>query len=122
MNSSIKNKIQLVGHVGGPLKPLQTANDAKGTTFSIATNEGYRSAKGDFVENTQWHTIVAWGKLSDICSKILTPGSKVLIQGRLVHRSYTDNGGAKHRLSEIHLNEIQLLQKKEIPATSEANS
>lgn len=80
--------------------------------FSMATNETYRNAKGEKVTETQWHTIVAWGKVAELAEKYLTKGSEVAIEGKLINRSYTDKEGVKKYITEVQLNELLLLGDK----------
>ncbi len=83
----------------------------KMATFSLATNETYLNAKGEKVEDTQWHNIVIWGKKADIAEKYLKKGSEVAVQGKLINRSYESNGEKKY-ITEISLNELLMMDKK----------
>lgn len=78
----------------------------------MATNENYRNAKGEKVTETQWHNLVAWGKLADIAEKYLTKGKEVAIEGKLINRSYNDKEGNKKYISEIEVNDLQMLGAK----------
>ncbi len=80
--------------------------------MSIATNESYKNAKGEYVKQTQWHNLVAWGKTAEIIEKILDKGSEVAIEGKLINRNYTDKEGVKRYITEIEVNELLLLNKK----------
>jgi single-strand DNA-binding protein len=80
--------------------------------FSIATHDVYRGANGEKVQETFWHNLVAWGKLAEIAEKYLGRGSEVAIEGKLVHRNYTDKEGVKHYVTEILVNEILMLGSK----------
>ena len=77
--------------------------------FSVATNEVYRNAKGEKVTETQWHNLVVWGKMADIAEKYLAKGREVLIEGKIVNRSYNDKEGQKKYVTEIQVNELVLL-------------
>lgn len=77
--------------------------------FSVATNEIYRNAKGEKVTETQWHNLVVWGKMADIAEKYLAKGREVLIEGKIVNRSYNDKEGQKKYVTEIQVNELLLL-------------
>ena len=74
----MKNRVQLIGHVGQEpeIKNLESGRVAN---FTIATNESYTNAKGEKVEQTEWHRVSAWGKTVDIIEKLLTKGSHVAI-------------------------------------------
>ena len=80
--------------------------------FSMATNETYRNAKGEKVTETQWHTVVAWGKVAELAEKYLAKGSEVAIEGKLINRNYTDKDGVKKYITEVQLNELLLLGDK----------
>ena len=78
----------------------------------MATNETYRNAKGEKVTETQWHNLVAWGKLAEIIEKYIGKGKEVAIEGKLVNRSYTDKDGIKKYITEIQVNELLMLGAK----------
>jgi single-strand DNA-binding protein len=109
---ALKNKVQLIGHLGKQPDVHTTETGKKWARFSVATNEVYRSAKGDKVTETQWHNLVAWGKVAEIAEKFLNKGSEVAIEGKLVNRSYTDKEGNKKYVTEVQVNEVLLLGAK----------
>jgi len=109
--STIRNRVQLIGHLGQDPKLTSFDSGKKKMSVSIATNEIYRNAKGDKVTDTQWHTIVAWGKTAENFSKYLKKGSEVAISGKLVHRNYDDKEGNKKYISEIIVSEFEFLDK-----------
>lgn len=80
--------------------------------FSVATNEAYRNASGEKVIETQWHHLVAWGKVAEIIGKYLNKGSEVAVEGKLVNRSYTDRNGIKKYVTEVQVSEVLMLDKK----------
>ena len=106
---ALKNKVQLIGNLGNTpeIKTLETGK--KMARFSVATNEVYRNAKGEKVTETQWHNLVVWGKMADIAEKYLSKGREVLIEGKIVNRSYNDKEGQKKYVTEIQVNELVLL-------------
>ena len=75
----------------------------------MATNETYRNAQGTKVTDTQWHNLVAFGKVADIAEKFLDKGTEVALEGKLVNRNYTDKDGVKRYVTEIHVSELLLL-------------
>jgi len=113
---ALKNKVQLMGHLGMNPDIRQVADNKKMARFSMATNETYRDAKGMKQTETQWHNLVAWGKVAELAEKFLTKGSEIMIEGKLVNRSYTDKEGVKKYITEIQVNEILMLSKKEVEA------
>lgn len=106
---ALKNKVQLIGNLGSAPEVKTLSGGKKVARFSMATNETYRNAKGEKVEETQWHNIVAWGKVAEIAEKYLSKGSEVAIEGKLIYRSYTDKEGAKKYITEVQLNELLML-------------
>ena len=80
--------------------------------FSMATNESYRNAQGERVTDTQWHNLIAWGKLADIAERFLIKGKEVAVEGKLINRSYNDKEGNKRYVTEIQVNELLLLGTK----------
>ena len=107
--NNIQNRVRLIGHLGADPEILQLDNDRKGAKFSMATNDHYKIAQGERIENTQWHQVVAWGKLAELCEQLLEKGKKVAIEGKLVHRSYEKKDGEKRYVSEVHCDELLLL-------------
>jgi len=88
------------------------AKTKKVAHLSVATNENYKNAKGEKVTETQWHNVVAWGKLADIAEKYLVKGTEVVIEGKLINRNYTDKQGVKRYATEVQANELLILTKK----------
>jgi single-strand DNA-binding protein len=110
---ALKNKVQLIGNLGTNPEVKTFDGGKKIASFSIATNESYRNAKGEKVTETQWHRVVAWGKVAEIAEKYLTKGKEVALEGKLVNRNYTDKGGVKKYITEVQISEILLLGEKE---------
>ncbi|RYY43043.1 MAG: single-stranded DNA-binding protein, partial [Chitinophagaceae bacterium] len=79
---------------------------------SVATNETYSNAKGEKVKETQWHNLIAWGKTAEIVEKYLAKGSEVVIEGKLINRSYTDKEGNKKYVTEVEVAELLMLGAK----------
>lgn len=109
---ALKNKVQLIGNLGGKPEVKNTETGKKFATFSMATNEIYRNAKGEKITETQWHRLVAWGKIADLVEKYLDKGREVAIEGKLLTRSYTDKDGTKKYITEILVNEMLLMGAK----------
>ena len=109
---ALKNKVQLIGNLGNVPEVRNTESGKKMVRFSVATNESYRNVKGEKITETQWHNLVAWGKVADIAEKYLAKGTEVAIEGKLVNRNYTDKAGIKKYLTEIQVHELLLLGSK----------
>jgi single-strand DNA-binding protein len=111
---ALKNKVQLIGNLGNAPEVKNIESGKKLARFSIATNENYRNAKGEKVTETTWHNLVAWGKVAELAEKFLLKGTEVMIEGKLINRSYTDKDGNKKYISEVQVNELLLLNNKQV--------
>lgn len=109
---SLRNKVQLIGNLGKSPDVKNTEGGKKLVRFSVATNEAYTNTKGEKVKETQWHNLVAWGKVADIAEKYLDKGSEVAIEGKLISKDYLDKEGVKKYVTEIQVNELLLLGGK----------
>lgn len=114
--NTLKNKVQLIGNLGNAPEVKTLESGKKMARFSVATNESYRNAKGEKVTETQWHNLIAWGKVAEIVEKFLTKGKEVAIEGKLINRSYNDKEGNKKYVTEIQVNELLLLGAKAVEA------
>jgi single-strand DNA-binding protein len=110
---ALKNKVQLIGNLGNAPEIKNTENGKKLARFSIATDEKYINAQGEKVTETTWHNLVAWDKIAEIAEKYLKKGSEVVIEGKLINRSYNDKEGNKKFISEVQVNELLMLGSKE---------
>lgn len=95
------NKAMLIGNVTRDPELRTTPTGQNVTNFSIATNRRWRTPDGQTQEDTQFHDIVAWGKLAEIITQILKKGSRVFVEGRLQTRSWEAPDGAKMRRTEV---------------------
>lgn len=109
---ALKNKVQLIGNLGNNPEVKTLEGGKKMAKFSVATNETYRNAKGEKVVETQWHNLIAWGKVAEIAEKFLHKGSEVALEGKLINRSYNDKDGNKKYVTEIQVNELLMLGKE----------
>jgi single-strand DNA-binding protein len=109
---AIRNKVQLIGNLGAKPTIRNTTTGKKLAQFDVATSETYHNAKGEKVKQTQWHHVVAWGKLAEIAEKYLDKGKEVAIEGKLVNRNYTDKEGTKKYICEVQASELLMLGSK----------
>jgi len=109
---ALRNKVQLIGHLGNQPDVRSTETGKKWARFSIATNEVYRNAKGEKITETQWHNLVAWGKVAEIAEKFLNKGTEIVVEGKLINRSYMDKEGVKKYITEVQVNEVLMLGEK----------
>jgi len=107
--STLKNNVQLIGNVGGEPTITNLESGKKVARFSVATNEHYKNAKGEKQTDTNWHTVVAWGKTADIIEKFVSKGKEVAIVGKLKTRTYTTDDGNQRYVTEVVANEILLM-------------
>lgn len=106
---ALRNRVQLIGNLGGSPEVRTTETGKKLARFSVATNESYRSTQGEKVSETQWHSLVAWGKTAEIAEKYLDKGTEVVVEGKLVHRNFVDKEGVKRFVTEVQVSELLLL-------------
>ena len=95
------NKVILIGNLGKDPEVRHTQSGSTVATFSIATNESWNNKEGQREERTEWHRVVVFGKLADICGQYLKKGKQVYIEGRLQTRSWDDRDGNKRYTTEI---------------------
>ena len=117
---ALRNKVQLIGNVGNKPQTRILEGDKKMVRFSVATNETYRNVQGVKVTDTQWHNLVAFGKVAEIAEKYLDKGSEVALEGKLVNRNYIDKEGVKKYITEVQVSELLLLGFNATKAAAEA--
>jgi single-strand DNA-binding protein len=107
------NKVMLIGNLGKDPELRYTPSGVAVATFTIATNESWKDQDGNLQERTEWHTIVAWRKLAEICAEWLKKGKKIYIEGRIQTRSFDDkNTGAKRYVTEIVADNMIMLDSR----------
>lgn len=115
------NKVILVGNAGrDPEVHYGEANSQSGqnnkwATFTLATTERYRDRNGELRENTEWHNIVAFRQSADVAERFVKKGTQVFIEGKLRTRSFMDQTGAKRYTTEIVVDNLQLLGRRDSP-------
>ena len=103
------NKVILVGNLGKDPELRYTGSGTAVCNFSLATNESYKNAEGEMVEKTEWHNLVVWSRLAEICNEYLKKGSQAYFEGSLQTRSYDDRDGNKKDTTEIKVREMMML-------------
>ena len=106
------NKVMLIGRLGKDPELRYTQSGNPVANFRMATDESYRGKDGNMVEQTEWHTIVAWGKTGEVCANYLHKGSLVYIEGKLQTRKWQDKQGQDRWTTEIVANRMQFLESK----------
>lgn len=99
--SNLRNKVQLIGHLGGEPEIVNLESGKKLAKVSLATNDSYKNANGERVEDTQWHNLVMWNKTAEVVEKYLKKGQEIAIEGKLTSRSYDDKDGNKRYITEV---------------------
>ncbi len=108
----MKNSVNLIGYVGQNPEIKTLDNGMKLAKFRLATNETYVTREGEKKEQTQWHTIVAWGKTAEIVERFVNKGRLLGVEGKLAYRNFESAEGQKHYFTEIRANEILFLDRK----------
>ena len=112
MASRSVNKVILIGNLGKDPELRYTNSGTAVATFSVATNESRKDQSGNIQEKTEWHNIVAWSKLAEICGEYLKKGSKLYLEGRLQYRTYDDKNGVKRYATEIVMDQMLMLDSR----------
>ncbi len=107
--NSLRNRVQLIGRLGNDPEIRNLEKGNKMARLSLATNDSYIGKDGKKTEETQWHNLVVWGKLSDICEKYLKKGMEVAIEGKLTYRTWKDKEEVQHYSTEIIVNDLLML-------------
>ena len=106
------NKVQLIGNLTRDPELRYTPSGTAVCSFSIATNRNWTTDTGEKKDEVEFHRIVAWNKLAEICSQFLTKGRKTFVEGRLVTRSWTGQDGAQKQTTEIVISDMILLDSR----------
>ena len=109
--NALRNKVQLIGRLGQDPEIKTLESGKKVAHFNLATNESYRNAEGTKIDETTWHSIVAWNGLAELSSKFLGKGREVCIEGRISYRSYTDKNGVQRNVTEIVATDLVMLSQ-----------
>ncbi len=103
------NKVILVGRLGQTPEVRYTPSGMGVANFSVATNESWTDKAGAKQERTEWHRIVVWGKLAELCAQYLAKGRQCYVEGRLQTREWTDKDGQKKYTTEVQAQTVQFL-------------
>jgi len=106
MASRSLNRVVLIGNLTRDPELKYTPAGVAVCTFGVATNRNWTTANGETKEETQYHRIVAWQKLAELCAKLLTKGRKVYLEGRITYRSFTGRDNQQHQITEIVLDDF----------------
>lgn len=112
----LRNHVQLMGNLGRDPEVKELEGGKRMARLSVATNERFIFGDGQVKEDTQWHSIVAWGRTAEQVVLQLRKGSRISLEGRLVHRSYETKDGQKRYVTEVVMDRFQL-----VPAAAEVS-
>ena len=120
---NIRNQVRLIGNLGRDPEFREISSGRKMARFSLPTNDYYYGDQGEKIAETQWHQLVAWGKLAEVSERLLHKGSELVVDGKLNTRSYTDKEGNRRSYTEVVVLEMALMDRKassgETPRDSE---
>lgn len=106
------NKVILIGRLGADPEVRYTQGGDMVVNFNLATDESYKNRSGEKVEKTEWHRVIAWGKLAEICGNYLTKGKLILIEGKLQTSTWEDKDGSKRYKTEIVAGNMKMLESR----------
>jgi single-strand DNA-binding protein len=122
MASRSLNRVLLIGNLTRDPELKYTPNGTAVCTFGVATNRSWTTADGQTKEDVQYHRIVAWQKLAELCSKLLTKGKKVYLEGRLTYRTFTGKDNQERSITEIVLDDFIVFGNGRKPLAEEASA
>lgn len=102
----------IIGRLGADPEVRYTQNNTAVANMSVATSERYKDSNGEWQESTEWHRVVAWGRLAEVCQQYLKKGSQVYFEGPVQTRSWEDKDGQKQYTTEIKALGMQMLDSK----------
>jgi single-strand DNA-binding protein len=108
---TLKNYVQLIGNLGQDVELKEFESGTKKANFTFATHDYYTDKNGEKQEITQWHNIIAWGKIAEGINESLSKGDNVILQGQLTYRKYEDKSGNTKYITEIKTNEFLKISK-----------
>ena len=114
------NSVRLIGHLGQDPKLVSNGENSSVVSFSLATNETYKDAKGNKATRTEWHNIVSFGRVANLIIQYCKRGEFIMLNGRLQTRQYTNKEGQQRYVTEIITEEILFLGGKKSDGTPSA--
>jgi len=111
--NEVNNKVTLTGNLGRDPEIRIFGDNKKLAKLSLAVSGGFRTVNGETMQQTEWHNVVAWGKLAEMAEQQFYKGNRVSVEGRLSSRTYTGKDGVKKYSTEVVANSIELLPQQE---------
>lgn len=119
MPSRCLNQVMLIGNLTRDPELRYTPAGMAVVTFGLATNRVWSTKQGEKKEDAQFHRIVAWNKLAELCSQLLAKGRRIYVEGRIQYREFTDSTGQKKQVAEIVIDDMIVLDNKGVGASTE---
>lgn len=119
MSKSV-NRVSLLGRLGRDPDLRFTGTGTPFCRLRVATNDSFKNQEGEWTERTEWHTLVAWGKLAEICNQYLKKGDQAYFEGGLQTRSFEDSNGNTRYVTEVKVREMILLGSPTVDPASRA--
>jgi single-strand DNA-binding protein len=110
---SLKNHVQLIGHLGQEPKLIASESGNKIMSVSMATNDSFKDKSGQKQVRTEWHNLIAFGTIAETFTKFLKKGSNIIVSGSLQTRQYTDKTGVERWKTEVVVDNMSFLDKVE---------
>lgn len=110
--NTLRNRVQLIGNIGKDPQVKHFDSGKSMASFSLATSESYNDKDGKKTTDTQWHQVVAWGHTANYIESYIQKGNRVAVDGKLIHRSYTDKDGQVKYITEVVVHEIMMLTNR----------
>ena len=110
------NKVLLIGNLGADPELSYTPTGTAKATMRLATNEVWTTKDGENGSRVEWHRLIAWGRLAEVCGEYLVSGRQIFVEGRTQTRSWEDQDGVKRFITEIVVNNMQMLGSGTQPA------
>ena len=107
------NKVMLIGNAGKDAELRYLANGTAQAKFSLAVNRNFKGADGEWKEETEWFNVVIWAALAERISQNVTKGKQIYVEGRLSTRTWDDDQGVKHYMTEVVANDLKILERRE---------
>lgn len=121
MPSRCLNRVLLIGNLTRDPELRYTPAGMAVASFGLATNRVWVTKQGEKKEDAQFHRIVAWNKLAELCSQLLSKGRRIYVEGRIQYREITDSTGVKKQVSEIVIDDMIILDNKGVPQGDRAS-
>ncbi len=107
--NNVRNSVRLIGYLGRDPEGKQLEGGNSLARVSLATKEVYKNKNGEKVENTQWHNLIGWGKTAELMNTLLKKGKQILVDGKIVYKTFEDRNGVKRTRTEIVVSDFVLM-------------